>query len=192
MRVTDATRPAHLSGLPAPPSGPAISTGIVELEALFASYGAACHALARTVLRDVDFAQDVVQEAFLEHWRNASFDATRSTHRSWLLMLTHRKAVDRVRYEQRRKSLSLEAAPELVSTLRGPDDLALAAVLAPRVRAALVSLPRVQREVLALAFWGGCTQREVAEITRAPLGTVKTRMRNGMISLRLALVDERG
>ena len=190
MSVTHSISPAHSSARPALARGSASPVEVVELEALFASHGAACYALARSVLRDVDLAQDVVQEAFLEHWRNASFDATRSTHRRWLLMLTHRKAVDRVRYEQRRTSLSLEAAPEPVSTRRGPDDLALAAVLAPRVRTALGTLPRVQREVLVLAYWGGYTQREVAKITRAPLGTVKTRMRNGMITLRLALVDE--
>lgn len=137
------------------------------------------------------YSGPAVQNAFLEHWRNRSFDATRSTHRTWLLMLTHRRAVDRVRYAQRRSSLSLEAAPEPVSTRRGPENLTLADIVAPGVRAALETLPQAQRDVLTLAYWGGYTQREVAEITRAPLGTVKTRMRNGMISLRSALGDER-
>jgi RNA polymerase sigma-70 factor (ECF subfamily) len=164
---------------------------LVELEALFAAYGRSCYGLARSVVRDPDMAQDVVQEAFLEHWRNANFDASRSTHRRWLLMLTHRKAVDRVRYEQLRTCAPLEAAPEPESTRRGPDDLAMASLLAPKVRAALATLPTVQQRVLALAYWGGHTQAEIASITHTPLGTVKTRTRNALIALRQALRDER-
>lgn len=163
----------------------------LDLERLFQSYGASCYSLAQSILRDTQLAQDAVQEAFLDHWRNRSFDATRSTHRAWLLMLTHRKAVDRVRHEQRRSCLPLDASADPVSTRRGPDDLAAAALLAPPVRAALSTLPQVQREALTLAYWGGYTQREIAEITQTPIGTVKTRMRNGMISLRHALADER-
>jgi RNA polymerase sigma-70 factor (ECF subfamily) len=173
------------------PDGSTGALGDVDLETLFTAYGPSCYGLARSILRDADLAQDVVQEAFLDHWRSASFDATRSTHRRWLLMLTHRKAVDRVRHEQRRTSLPLDAAAfDEESTRRGPEDLALAHVLTPKVRAAVATLPAVQREALALAYWGGYTQREVALITGAPLGTVKTRMRNGMIELRELLQDE--
>jgi RNA polymerase sigma-70 factor (ECF subfamily) len=163
----------------------------VDLEVLYKAYGSACYGLARRILRDPELAQDAVQEAFLQHWRSAGFDASRSTHRSWLLMLTHRKAVDRVRHEEHRASSSLESAPEQPSTRRGPEELALASVQTPKVRAALAALPRVQREALALAYWGGYTQREVAGITRTPLGTVKTRMRSGMITMRETLADER-
>ena len=158
-----------------------------DLEALFSSHGASCYLLARTILRDAELAQDAVQEAFLEHWRDRTFDATRSKHRTWLLMLTHRKAVDRVRYEQRRSHLPMDAAAEPASTRRSPEDLAMAHVMAPHMRAALNRLPQVQREALTLAYWGGYTQREIAEITRTPLGTVKTRTRAGMISLRETL-----
>lgn len=171
--------------------GDTVEAAPVQLETLFKAHGASCYALARTILRDEQFAQDAVQEAFLEHWRNRTFDAARSTHRAWLLMLTHRKAVDRVRYEQRRSHLPMDAAAEQVSTQRGPEELALAHLLAPKVRAALSKLPRVQQEALTLACWGGYTQREIAQITQAPVGTVKTRMRAGMISLRAALADER-
>ena len=186
-----AARPAHPSALPLLGRCPAGAVEALELEALFASDGAACYALARRILRDAELAQDVVQEAFLEHWRGTSFDASRSTRRSWLLMLTHRKAVDRVRYEQRRVLSPLESAPEPVSERRGPEDLAMAAVLAPKVRAALSTLPRVQQEALALAYWGGYTQREIAAITKTPIGTVKTRTQSGLISLRHALGHER-
>ena len=186
-----AVRPAHPCALP-PPAPCAVDTvEIVELEDLFRDYGACCRALARGVLRDEELAQDVVQEAFLDHWRGATFDATRGTRRRWLLMLTHRRAVDRARYEQHRVSSTFESAPEQASARRGPEDLALARVLAVKVREALGTLPRVQQEALALAYWGGYTQREIAQITRAPLGTVKTRTRNGMISLREVLRDQR-
>jgi RNA polymerase sigma factor (sigma-70 family) len=191
MSVEQAGRAAH----PPPPtsveSGPTTPVDVVELDVLFASYGACCYGLARSILRDADLAHDVVQEAFLDHWRGKTFDATRSTHRSWLLMLTHRKAVDRVRHEQRRTGLPLEVAPEQVTTRRGPEDLALADDQALRVRAALGTLSQVQREALTLAYWGGYTQREVADLTDTPLGTVKTRMLSGMVALRRALADER-
>ena len=185
-----AVRPVHPSALPALSPG-AADTVDVDLEALFRDYGACCHALARGVLRDEKLAQDVVQEAFLDHWRGASFDVTRGTRRHWLLMLTHRRAVDRARYEQRRVCSTFEAAPEQESARRGPEDVALARVLAVTVRQALGTLPRVQQEALTLAYWGGYTQREIADITRAPLGTVKTRTRNGMISLREVLREQR-
>ena len=185
-----AVRPAHPSALPASAPGTADTLDGVDLEALFRDYGACCQALARGVLRDENLAQDVVQEAFLDHWRGASFDATRGTRRHWLLMLTHRRAVDRARYEQRRVCSTFEVAPEQESARRGPEDVALARVLAVTVRQALGTLPRVQQEALTLAYWGGYTQREIADITRAPLGTVKTRTRNGMISLREVLRDQ--
>lgn len=162
-----------------------------DLEALFKAHGGFCYSVARRILRDPDLAQDAVQEAFLEHWRSTTFDGTRSTHRRWLLMLTHRQAVDRVRHEERRKTSPLDAAADQASTTRSPEELAMASHMAPKVRAALNALPRVQREALALAYWGGYKQREIATITQAPIGTVKTRMRSGMIALGGALSDER-
>ena len=80
MATTYATRRAQLAARTAPPSGPAISAGVVDLEALSASHGAVCHALAQTFLRDVDLTQDGVLQAFLEPWRTASFDEKSSTH----------------------------------------------------------------------------------------------------------------
>ena len=183
-RTAQAPR-AHRQGL-----GDAVEAAPVQLETLFKAYGASCYALARTILRDEQLAQDAVQEAFLEHWRNRTFDATRSTHRTWLLMLTHRKAGDRVRHEQRRSHLPMDAAVNPASTGRGPEELAMASHMAPQVRAALTTLPRVQQEALALAYWGGYKQREIAEITQTPVGTVKTRTRAGMITLRAALADQ--
>lgn len=165
-------------------------TAAVDLEVLFRAYGASCYALARAILHDSELAQDTVQEAFLEHWRSRTFDERRSTHRTWLLMLTHRKAVDRIRHEQRRSHVPIDGTAEQASTRRGPEELAMAAVLGPKVRAAMMTLPRVQLEALTLAYWGGYTQREIAEFTHTPVGTVKTRTRNAMIALRAALGDQ--
>lgn len=162
-----------------------------ELEALFAAHRACCYGLARQILRDPHMAQDAVQDAFLQYWRHGAFDATRSTPRTWLLTLTHNKAVDRVRHEERRKCSALEAVHDPASVRRGPEDLALASVQGLTVRTALTALPHILREALELAYWGGYTQREIAEITGVPLGTVKSRMRTGMITLRTALEDER-
>ena len=188
---TQIRRPAQPSARLSLGRGSADTFEVVEWEALFTSCGAACYNLARSIIRDPNLAEDVVQEVFLQLWLDTNFDATRSTPVRWLLMLTHRKAVDRIRHEERRKASSLEAVAEQVSAQRGPEDLAMAHVLAPKVRAALATLPQVQQEVLALAYWGGYTQREVAGIIGVPLGTVKTRMRNGMFLLRTALRDER-
>ena len=163
-----------------------------DLDTLFRDNGLACYQLARSVLRDSHLAEDAVQEAFLQHWRQAGrYDPRRSSARSWLLLLTYRKAVDRVRHEELRRVSTLDGSQDQASAERGPEDRAVASGLGDRVRQALATLPTSQRESIALAYWGGYTQVEVAAITGAPLGTVKTRMRSGMISLRMALGDER-
>lgn len=193
MNVDKVARRAHPCSQTASQEGSPARTveAADDLEALFKAHGAFCYSLARRILRDPDLAQDAVQEAFLEHWRSKTFDGTRSTHRRWLLMLTHRQAVDRVRHEERRKTSPMDEAADQMSTSRSPEELAMASHMAPKVRAALNALPRVQQEALALAYWGGYKQREIAAITQTPIGTVKTRMRSGMIALGGALNDER-
>jgi len=161
-----------------------------DLSLLFRDHGFSCSQLARSIMRDPQLAEDVVQEVFLLHWRGSAWDPERSSLRRWLLMLTHRKAVDRVRHEELRRTASLDGIPEQTAVGRGPEEEALASALGPRVRQALAALPEVQRRVIVLAYWGGYKQREIAEMTSTPLGTVKTRMRNGMFAMRGALHDE--
>ena len=164
------------------------------LERLYARHGGACLALARQVLVDAHYAEDAVQEAFLHLWRHAgAFDGTRSSARTWLVMLTRARAIDRVRYEQRRTTSALAADHDRPDERPGPDVQAITAALARQTVAVLAVLPAVQREALVLAYWGGYTQREVAAITGAPLGTVKTRMRAALaaLSLHLAPQDDR-
>lgn len=151
---------------------------------LYRQHAGACLMLARRILCDREKAEDAVQEAFLDAWRHAKrFDPQRASVRAWLLMLTHRKAVDRVRHDALRATVSLSSTEDPRDVSRGPEQLAFAALLAEPIHRAMATLPTVQREALVLAYWGGFTQREVAALTLCPLGTVKTRMRNGMLSL---------
>lgn len=157
------------------------------LETLYGRYGGACFGLARRILADDQFAQDVVQEVFLTLWRDASrFDAARGGFSTWLLSMTHHKAVDAVRREenQRKRRTGVEALETRESDAPHVDDEVWTALRGKRVRAALATLPDPQREVLVLAYFGGYTQREIAGLTATPLGTVKTRMLAGMRRLR--------
>jgi len=142
--------------------------------------------LVRRVLVDAAQAEEVTQDVFLEAWQTASrFDPTRGAAISWLLTLAHRRAVDRVRSVQASRERDLKAG---VRDLDVPvDDVAEAAEIAvehERVSGALAGLSPAQRECLSLAYYDGCTQSEIAARLGLPLGTVKTRLRDGMIRLR--------
>ena len=157
------------------------------LEALYHRYGRPCYALSRRILADDNLAQDVVQEVFLAVWRTAGkFDATRGGFSTWLLSMTHHKAVDAVRREenQRKRRTSAEALEFRPSDDASPEDEVWSGLRRDRVRLALEELPVPQREALVLSYFGGYTQREIAQLTGTPLGTVKTRMLAGMRRLR--------
>jgi len=162
------------------------------LEALYDRYGRAAYSLARRILTEETLAQDVVQEVFLSLWRNAGrFDAGRGTVATYLLSMTHHRAVDVVRREENLRrwrtsdeGLELEADPKV----RVEDEVE-ASERRAGVRAALNELPDAQREALLLAYFGGYTQREVAALVGVPLGTVKTRMAAGMRKMKEALRD---
>ncbi len=160
------------------------------LEALYGRYGKPCYGLARRILGDEVLAQDVVQEVFLALWRDASrFDAARGSFSSWLLSMTHHKAVDSVRREEnlRKRRSAVEQLEVAEAPAPGPHDEAWTALRGERVRAALGGLSEPQREALVLAYFGGYTQREIAGLTATPLGTVKTRMLAGMRRMREGL-----
>lgn len=157
------------------------------LEALYARYGRACYGLARRILADDQFAQDCVQEVFLTVWRDASrFDPARGGFSTWLLSMTHHKAVDAVRREENLRKRRTVADSLEAREGDGPavDEEVWAGLRGDRVRSALRTLPDAQREALTLAYFGGYTQREIAGLTATPLGTVKTRMLMGMRKLR--------
>ncbi len=146
-------------------------------------------ALARRILGDDGLAEDVLQDVFLGVWRDpGGYDRARGSFASWLLAVVHHKAVDAVRREesQRRRQHRAEEEWELdaPTATRDVEDEAWRRLVAEQVRAALGGLADAQREALTLAYYGGYTQREVAALTGAPLGTVKTRMLAGMRRLR--------
>jgi RNA polymerase sigma factor (sigma-70 family) len=146
-------------------------------------------ALARRILGDDVLAEDVLQDVFLSVWRDPSgFDRGRGSVASWLLAVVHHKAVDAVRREEsqrRRQTLAEEdMALNAPMATRDVEEEAWSRVVAEQVRTALGVLSSSQREALTLAYYGGYTQREVAALTGAPLGTVKTRMLAGMRRLR--------
>ena len=162
------------------------------LEALYDRYGRAAYSLARRILTEETLAQDVVQEVFLSLWRDARrFDAGRGTVATYLLSMTHHRAVDVVRREEnlrrwRTSDEGLELAPDPKARV---EDEVEAGERRAEVRAALGELPAAQREALLLAYFGGYTQREVAALVGVPLGTVKTRMAAGMRKMKEALSD---
>lgn len=149
------------------------------LAALYQRHGAACYRLARQVTASDTLAEDAVQEAFLGLWRSpGAYVPGRGSLRSWLLGLTHHKAVDSVRRETAQKRRQTAWAAQRVFDPPPDADPAAASIegmRAEEVRAALAELPEAQQQALGLAYFGGYTQREIAQLTGVPLGTVKTR-----------------
>jgi RNA polymerase sigma factor (sigma-70 family) len=161
----------------------------VALAELYDRLGRIAWGLALRVLRDEALAEDAVQEAFLGVWRSATrFVPERASARTWVLTLVHRRAVDLVRREQRRRADPIEAAPEPAGG-GGADEDAWLRMERERVQSALGSLPDQQREALELAYYGGFTQSELAERLGEPLGTIKSRMFTGLARLRELLAE---
>src|SRR5215204_6613113 len=152
------------------------------LAALYDRFGG----VALRVLRDQALAEDAVQEAFLAVWRSAgSYRRERAKPSTWLLTLVHRRAVDLVRREDRRRAERLDEPPEDVG-VAVPEEAQLRERRVA-VQAALGTLPADQRQALELAYYGGYTQSELADHLGVPLGTVKSRMFAGLSRLRDAL-----
>jgi RNA polymerase sigma-70 factor, ECF subfamily len=140
--------------------------------------------IARSVLRDPAQAEEVAQEVMLEVWRDAArFDATRGSAKAWVMTLAHRRAVDRVRSEQAAADRDQRAAKPEISYDVVAETVA-ARLDAERVRRCLGSLTGLQQESITLAYYRGFTYRQVAALLKVPVGTVKTRMRDGLIRLR--------
>jgi RNA polymerase sigma-70 factor, ECF subfamily len=164
-----------------------LANGELEaLEELYDRYKTMAYSIAFRITNDGTVAEDVVQEAFLGAWRNAArYMEVRGSVKTWLLAIVHHRAIDAVR--RRRPTTELPDAdlppPE---ALRLPDVWAdVAATLdADTVNGALAALSDVQREAIELAYFGGLTQQEIAERTATPLGTVKSRMRLGLLAMR--------
>lgn len=162
---------------------------LVALEILYDRYKTMSYSIAYRITTDATLAEDVVQEAFLGAWRNAArYVEGRGSVKTWLLAIVHHRAIDAIR--RRRPTTELpEIDAGLPEALTLPDVWAevSASLDAVTVRVALAALSDVQREALELAYFGGLTQQEIAERTETPLGTVKSRMRLGLLAMRRSL-----
>jgi RNA polymerase sigma-70 factor (ECF subfamily) len=162
----------------------------VALAELYARYGRVAYGLSLRIIRDEALAEDAVQEAFLAIWRGAPrFLPERAKASTWILTLVHRRAVDLVRREQRRRA---DPLPETEPRGAEPasDEAMWLRLERERVQAALARLPDRQREAIELAYYGGFTQSELAERLGEPIGTIKSRMFTGLARLRELLEGE--
>ena len=153
-------------------------------EALYDQLGSSVYGLVRRVLRNPSQAEEVAQEVLLEVWRAASrFDPARGSAATWVLTIAHRRAIDRVRAEEAataREQRTAEvpaATDEVAETVEASMD-------AERLRRCLAGLTELQRESITLAYYGGYSYAQVAALLDTALGTIKTRIRDGLIRLR--------
>lgn len=160
------------------------------LAELYDRYARVAYGLALRIVRDPALAEDAVQEAFLTLWRTAgSFRPDRAKPSTWILTLVHRRAVDVVRREERRRAAPLETTEEPTERGIGADEEIERSDRRRLVQKALRQLPADQREALELAYYGGLTQSELAERLSVPLGTIKSRMFTGLRRLRDLLAE---
>jgi RNA polymerase sigma-70 factor (ECF subfamily) len=153
---------------------------------LYDATAARLFGLVLRTVRDRAQAEEVTQDAYLDIWRNsARFDPDRGSAMSWLMTIGHRKAVDRVRSAEaaRRRDTAYEAREQAAPFDQTVEE-AHRNLDGQRVRRALDTLTETQRSALELAYFGGYTHREVAAMLELPLGTAKTRIRDGLIRLR--------
>ena len=159
------------------------------LAELYRRYGGNCLALARRVLGDEARAEEVVQEVFVRLWRDpARFDADRGTMRSWLCAQAHGRAVDLVRSEEARRSREERDAAFAVVEIDLEREV-VRLVEADATRRALATLSEGERVAIETAYFGGHTYRDAARLLGEPEGTVKARIRSGLLLLRAALID---
>ncbi len=159
---------------------------------LYDHYGRLVFGVIYRMLGSPESAEEVAQNAFHSVWRQAAaYRPERGSVRTWLLAIARNAAIDWRRSSRNRmdRETVIDESFSLVDDLR-VEDRVIASVRAERVRAAVASLPREQREVLSLAFWSGLSQTEIAKRTGVPLGTVKSRVRLGMERLREWLEEE--
>jgi RNA polymerase sigma-70 factor, ECF subfamily len=156
-------------------------------EALYDRLAASVYGLIRKVLRNPSQAEEVSQEVLLEVWRTASrFDRARGSAVTWVLTIAHRRAIDRVRAEEaatareQRSAQAPAAIDEVAETVEASMD-------AERLRRCLAGLTEVQRESITLAYYGGYSYAQVAALLDTALGTIKTRIRDGLTRLRACL-----
>lgn len=167
-----------------------MADGLEGLGFLYDRYGTMAYSIAQRITHDSALAEDVVQEAFLGAWRNAGrYRPDRGSVRTWLMAIVHHRGIDAVRRRKLTSELpDVEVPPP--PQFQVPDVWAAvsASLDAEDIRRALGALSTVQRVAIELAYFGGLTYQEVAVRTGAPLGTVKSRIRLGLLTMRQALI----
>ncbi len=162
-------------------------------EALYARFASRIYGLGIVMLGNDAAAQDLVQDTFVKLWRSADrFDAARGKLDTWVLLVARSLAIDGLR-RRVLEARTLDAAGQVreASAEPGPEEFAETADLAGRAKAAMATLSAGQRAALELAYFGGKTSAEVAELEGIPLGTAKTRIRTALLKLREALEEQR-
>ena len=163
---------------------------------LYDRHARAVYSLALRIVNDEGDAEDVVQEVFAQAWRQAArYDASRGVVGAWLLMMTRSRAIDKLRSARARPDSRAVDDPrvidEMPAVLRDAPSRIIDAENARLAQRALAELPLLQRLVIELAYYEGLTQREIADRLEQPLGTVKSRLRLGLLKLRDALAEGR-
>jgi RNA polymerase sigma-70 factor, ECF subfamily len=163
---------------------------------LYDRHARAVYSLALRIVNDEGDAEDVVQEVFAQAWRQAArYDASRGVVGAWLLMMARSRAIDKLRSARARPDSRAVDDPrvidEMPAVLRDAPSRIIDAENARLAQRALAELPLLQRLVIELAYYEGLTQREIADRLEQPLGTVKSRLRLGLLKLRDALAEGR-
>lgn len=161
-------------------------------EVIFDRHAGVAFSLAYRMCGRRALAEDIVQDAFLSLWRShASYDRGRGSVRSWILSAVHHRAIDAFRREavKERRDVSDDELAEQIPSAELTETEVERRASANEVRKALLDLPPDQRRVIELAYFGGFTHREIADMLELPPGTVKGRMRLGLAKLRLTLGD---
>jgi RNA polymerase sigma-70 factor (ECF subfamily) len=162
----------------------------LALSTIYQRHADTCYVLARRVVNDRTLAEEVVQELFVRLWRAPErFDPERGSLRSFLLAQVHGRAVDLLRSEVARRGREARDAERMLTSDDDLERAVLDLTEAEAVRTALASLSEGERQAIELAYFGGHTYREVATLLEQPEGTVKSRIRSGLLRLRAALID---
>jgi RNA polymerase sigma-70 factor (ECF subfamily) len=158
----------------------------VALGVLYDRYGGRVYSVSKRILQDDGAAEEVLQDIFHQLWRTAaSFDSARGTLGSWLLVMARNRSIERLR--RRTPAVGEGVAATLHGSVLDIESLMANNEMAGRVHAALQSLPEAQHEAMELAYFEGLTQSEIAKRTGDPLGTVQTRLRTALASLKAEL-----